>query len=69
MELSQKELLSKAILPSFGITAGITVIRNKSTGYIYVATEVNEETQNAHENHRHLETIGDMLERIEPDCD
>lgn len=69
MALSQQELLSKAILPSFGITSGITVIKNNSTGYVYVATDANEYTQNAHENHSHLETIGDMLERIEPDCD
>jgi hypothetical protein len=65
MELSQQELLAKAILPSFGITAGITVIRNNASGYVYVATEANEETQNSHENHKHLETIGDMVERIE----
>lgn len=37
--MTQDELLAKAILPSFGITAGITVLLNKATGYVYVATE------------------------------
>ena len=60
----EERLISLAILPSFGITAGVTVIRNNATGYVYVATKSNEITQNAHENHSHLETIGDMVEPI-----
>jgi hypothetical protein len=62
--MTQEELLAKAILPSFGITAGVTVIRNNASGHVYVATEANELTQNSHPNHSHLETIGDMVEPI-----
>ncbi len=46
--------------PTVGITAGLTILCNTSTGAIYVATKATEETQCEGEARNHIKPIGDM---------
>ena len=53
-------LLQKATLPSFVVTAGVTVIQNTWSGYCFLASEIEERTQLKHPNHSHFKKIGDI---------
>lgn len=50
----------KKLKPSFGITAGLTILENTKNGHIFVATKSTELTQCKGPNRDHIKAIGDM---------
>jgi hypothetical protein len=48
------------LLPSFGITANVTILVNTLSGTTFLATEVTEQTQCKGENRDHIKPIGDL---------
>ncbi len=52
------------LLPSFRITANLTVLGNKNTGAVFLATSLAEKTQCSGENRDHIVPIGDLTIKV-----